>query len=406
MRVLVTTRFEVAALLGAVFAGVVTLLTGCEPAGSQTGGGMPASPVTVMTVEPRSVPAVFEYTGQTAGSREVEVRAQVTGILLQRHFPEGGHVTAGESLFTLDPAPYQAVHTREIADLASAEARLTQMKRNTARVKPLYEAKIATQKDYDDTLSNEAIAEADVKAARARVAEAKLKLDYTRVEAPITGIVGRALRSEGNYISGPEILLTTITQIDPIYVLFGISDAERRGLHQEVEAGRLRLPKNAAFKVSVKFADGSGYPHSGKLNFSDVRISETTGTSETRAALPNPEGLLHPGQFVRVILHGAQRPDAILVPQRAVLEGPKGKFVYTVSNESKAEVSPVSVGAWYNDDWIITAGLKAGDKVITDGVMKIGPGAPVQVANPSTVTPVAPAGPGSGPAAGNSARKH
>jgi membrane fusion protein (multidrug efflux system) len=231
-----------------------------------------------------------------------------------------------------------------------------------------------------------------LKAARARLTEATLNLKYARVEAPITGVAGRALRSEGNYVSGPEVLLTTVTQVDPMYVLFGVSDQERLRLDREVEAGRLILPENGAFTVSVKLAEGSVYANSGKLNFSDVRISGTTGTSEARAELPNPNGLLRPGQFVRVILNGAQRPGAILVPQRAVLEGPKGKFVYVVDKDSKAEARLVEVGDWQNDEWIIAAGLNPGDKVIVDGVMKIRPGVPVQVAITNA--------PGAAPAAG------
>jgi membrane fusion protein (multidrug efflux system) len=356
-------------------------LSGCRPAASQPPEGMPPPEVTVVTIEPRSVPVTFEYTGQTAGSREVEVRARVTGILLKRNYREGGRVTAEQSLFSIDPAPYEAARARTEADLASAAARLAQAKRNAARFKPLYEAKAISQKDYDDSISSEAIAEADLKAARARLTEANLNLEYARVKSPITGIAGRALRSEGNYVSGPEVLLTTVSQIDPIYVLFGISDEERLKLTREVEAGRVVLPKDGVLRASVRLAEGGVYANSGKLNFTDVRISGATGTSEARAELPNPDGLLHPGQFVRVILHGAQRPSAILVPQRAVLEGPAGKFVYVVNGEAKAESRPVEVGDWQKDGWIITTGLAPGDKVIVDGVMKIGPGAPVTVAS-------------------------
>ncbi len=358
-------------------------LPGCERAGSQPPNGLPPPEVAVVTIEPKNIPATFEYTGQTAGSREVEVRARVTGILQQRNYQEGGPVTAGQSLFTVDPAPFEAALARAQADVASATARRVQARRNAERLKPLFAANAVSQKEYDDALSAGAIAEADLKAAQARLTEARLNLEYTRVESPIAGIAGRALRSEGNYVSGPEVLLTSVTQINPIYVLFGVSDEERLKLNREAEAGRLVLPKDSQFEVSVKLAEGSLYANSGKLNFSDVRISGTTGTSEARAELPNPEGLLRPGQFVRVMLKGAQRPNAILVPQRAVLEGPQGKFVYVVNAEGKAEPRPVELGDWHGDDWIVTAGLAAGDKVIVDGVMKIGPGAPVRVAGPN-----------------------
>ena len=388
---------RVAAALSAVFA--AALLAGCERADSQPQNGMPPPEVTVLTVEPRDVAATFEYTGQTAGRREVEVRARVTGILLKRNYREGDAVAAGQSLFTVDPAPFEAAFARARADVASAEARQEQARRNAARLEPLFAAKAVSQKEYDDATSAEAIAAADLKAAQARLTEARLSLDYTRVASPIAGIAGRALRSEGNYVSGPDVLLTTVTQINPIYVLFGISDEERLKLNREAEAGRLTLPKDGRFEVSVKLAEGSMYQESGKLTFSDVRISGTTGTSEARAELPNPAGLLRPGQFVRVILKGAQRPNAILVPQRSVLEGPKGKFVYVVSAEGKAEPRPVELGNWHENDWIVTAGLAPGDKVIVDGVMKIGPGAPVRVADLNAPKPGAPVAPHNGPAA-------
>ena len=362
---------------------VAIFLSGCERAGSQPPHGMPPSEVSVVTIEPKNIPATFEYTGQTAGSREVEVRARVTGILLKRNYPEGGTVAANQSLFTIDPALYDAALKRAEADLGAVQARLQQSRREVARLKPLFKAQAVSQKEYDDAVSNEAIAAADVKAARARVTEARLNLEYTRVESPIAGIAGRGLRSEGNYVTGPDVLLTTVTQIDPMYVLFGISDEERLKLHRETEAGRLVLPKDGNFNVNVKLAEGGLYPISGKMNFTGVRVSGTTGTSEARAELPNPNGLLRPGTFVRVILGGAQRPNAILVPQRAVLEGPQGKFVYIVNAEGKTESRPVQLGDWQDDDWIVTAGVNAGDKVIVDGVMKIGPGALVRVADPN-----------------------
>ena len=225
------------------------------------------------------------------------------------------------------------------------------------------------------------MAEADAGTARANLADARLNLGYTRVDAPVTGIAGRAQRSEGNYVSGPEVLLTTVSQIDPIYVLFGVSDEARLKLSRETEAGRLTLPKEGRFEVAVKLADGSNYSRTGTVNFSDVRVSGNTGTSEARAVLPNPEGSLRPGEFVRVTLNGAHRPAALLVPQRAVLEGPEGKFVYVVNDKSQIEQRPIEVGDWLGDAWVVSAGLGGGERVVVDGVMKIGPGAPVTVAS-------------------------
>lgn len=368
---------------------LLVLTAGCGPGGHDKagkagkgpggpGGGMPPPEVNVMIVAPQSLPAAFEYVGQTAASREVEVRARVTGILLSRNFAEGGPVKKGQSLFSIDPAPIQAVLNRAEADVAAAEARLEQAKRNAARLKPLYAEKAVSQKEYDDAVSGELIGAADLKAARARQAEARLNLEYTKVESPVSGVASRSLRSEGSLVSGPDVLLTTVMQVDPIWVNFGIPDTEQARLQKEAEAGRLNLPKN--FQVGLRLADGSVYPRSGKLSFADIRISPATGTREARAEIPNPDGVLRPGQFVRVILRGAARPNAVAVPQRAVLEGPQGKFVYVVNEKSQAEARPVEAGEWAGDTWIITSGLKGGERVITDGVMKLGPGAPVKVA--------------------------
>ena len=360
----------------------VATLAACGQ-GQQGNGGFPPAQVSVMTVEPKTLPATFEYTGQTLGSREVEVRARVTGILLVRSFVEGGAVTKGQSLYTIDPAPFIAAVARAEADVASAEARLGQARKNAARMKPLYADNAVSQKEYDDSVSAEAISDADLKSAQARLTEARLNLTYTKVESPVSGIAGRSQRSEGTLVSGPDVLLTSVTQIDPIWVSFGVPDNDQLRINSEREAGRLELPKGGSFEVSVKLADGTVVAQTGKLNFSDVRVSGNTGTTDTRAEIPNPKGVLRPGQFVRVTLRGATRPNAIVVPQRAVLEGPQGKFVYVVSAESKADPRPVQVGDWVGDDWIIQSGLKPGDKVIVDGVARIfAPGSPVQVAEP------------------------
>jgi membrane fusion protein (multidrug efflux system) len=350
------------------------------------GGGMPPSEVAVITAQVQTLPVTFEYTAQTAGSREVEVRARVTGILMSRNFREGAQVKKGQSLFTIDPAPFEAAVARAEADVAAAEARVEQARRNAARLKPLYAEKAVSQKEYDDAVSGELIGAADVKAAKARLTEARLNLEYTKVEAPVSGITTRALPSEGTLVSGPNVLLTSVVQVDPIWVNFGIPDNEQARLQKDAEAGRISLPKN--FEVELRLADGSMYPAKGRVSFSDVRISPATGTREVRAELPNPEGVLRPGQFVRVILHGATRPKAVTVPQRAVLEGPQGKFVYVVNEKSVAEARPVQAGEWSGERWVITSGLEGGERVITDGVMKIGPGAPVKIAEKPAEKPL------------------
>src|SRR5437763_10963723 len=371
-------------LIASLFALVLAACSpsnGSEKKGGPPGMGMPPPEVNVVSVTPHTLPLAFEYVGQTAGSREVEVRARVPGIILKRNFTEGAPVKEGQSLYTIDATPFEAAAARAEADVAAAEARYDQAKRNAARLKPLYAEKAVSQKENDDAVSAEEIGAADVKAARTRLVEARLNVAYTKVEAPVSGVASRSLRSEGSLVEGPQTLLTTVMQVDPIWVNFGIPDNEQAALTSEVQAGRVAVPKNGQFEVALKRADGSMYERTGKLNFSDVRVSTATGTRETRAELPNPRGELRPGEFVRVILRGATRPNALTVPQRAVLEGPQGKFVYIVDEKGTAQPRPLEVGDWAGDAWVVNKGVQPGDKVIVEGLMRLGPGAPVRIAD-------------------------
>jgi membrane fusion protein (multidrug efflux system) len=372
---------------------------GSEKKGGHPGMGMPPPEVTVTTVQAQSLPLVFEYVGQTAGSREVEVRARVPGIILKRNFTEGTPVKEGQSLYSIDPAAFEAAAARAEADVVAAQARYEQAKRNAARLKPLYAEKAVSQKENDDAVSAEEIGAADVKAAKARLTEARLSLTYTKVEAPVSGVASRSLRHEGSLVSGPDILLTSVIQTNPMWVNFGIPDNEQAQLQAEVSAGRVTLPKGGNFEVALRLADGTMYGEAGKLNFSDVKVSPTTGTREARAEVPNPKSVLRPGEFVRVILRGAVRPNAITVPQRAVLEGPQGKFVYIVDEKNTAQPRPLEVGDWAGDAWIVNKGVQPGDKVIVEGLMRLGPGAPVRIADANAGAAAA----GKPPAASNPA---
>ena len=360
---------------------------GCgKPAAQQT-AQMPPPEVNVVTVQPRDIAASFEQVGQTAGVREVEVRPRVTGILLRWNYKEGSAVEAGRSLFTIDPAPFQAAVARADADLASALAKDAQTKRDIQRLKPLYEQGMISQKAFDDAVSAQEVAAAGVKAAQAALTQAKLDLAYTRVEAPISGVTSRALKSEGSLVEAQQTLLTSISQVDPIHVIFSISESENLKLQREAAAGRLHLPKDGRYTVSVRLADGTTYERPGRVDFSDVRINPSTGTSEARAVLPNSDQRLRPGQFVRVTLAGATYISALAVPQRAVLEGPTGKVVMTVNAHGMVEPRPVEVGEWAGAEWIITSGLRPGDRVIVDGMMKARPGMPVKVAEANAAAP-------------------
>ncbi len=216
--------------------------------------------------------------------------------------------------------------------------------------------------------------------AKARLREADLNLGYTQVTSSINGMSGRALKSEGSLVTANnDSLLTRLSQVDPIYVNFSLSENQRLRIASEAAAGRLKLPADGSLAVDIVLADGSTFSHKGKVNFSDARVDTTTGTIDARAEFPNPDRALLPGQFVRVRVNGASRPAAILVPQRAVLEGPQGKFVFVV-RDGKAEVRPVQVGDWHDNQWVIREGLAEGDSVIVDGVVKVRPGAQVKVA--------------------------
>jgi len=355
------------------------LLAGCEPAK----GDMPAMPppeVTTIPVKPEQIDVAYQYVGQTEGSREVEVRARVTGIVLERKYEEGTQVKAGDTLFLIDRAPFEVAVAQAQAELASSTAREAQTRREVARLKPLIAARAVSQREYDDALSAHDVARANVQLAQARLREAELNLGYTRVTASVAGMSGRALKSEGSLVTvNSDSLLTRVSQVDPIWVNFSLSENQRLRIASEAAAGRLVLPPDGYLGVEVVLADGTTYSHKGRVNFSDARVNTTTGTIDARAEFPNPDRALLPGQFVRVRVNGASRPKAILVPQRAVLEGPDGKFVFVV-REGKAEPRPVQVGDWHDKQWIISQGLEEGDAVIVDGVVKVRPGSPVKVA--------------------------
>jgi membrane fusion protein (multidrug efflux system) len=363
---------------GLVAAFVLAALAACQKSQPQP-PAMPPPEVTVAVVQPHDLPANFEYVAQISGVREVEVRPRVSGILQKWNFTEGSKVAAGQSLFTIDAAPFRAVLARAEADLVSAQASYDQARRNAGRLKPLHEAKAVSQKEYDDASSGEQVAAANVKAALAAVTEARLNLSYTRVEAPISGITSRALQSEGSLVQAQQTLLTKIAQIDPVHVIFSFTEAEHLKFTRAMADGTLRLPKDGKFDVKLKLADGSEFTRPGKVDFTDVRVDPATGTIEARAVMGNPQGLLRPGQFARVQLSGGVRPNAIAIPQRAVLEGPGSKIVMTVNAQGLVEPRPVQVGDWSEAEWVITGGLKAGDQVIVDGVVKARPGSPVKI---------------------------
>jgi len=387
-------RVPFRAVLAAIFAAIA--LAACGGGQQQGGfGGFPPAPVTLMDVKTVTVPIRFEYVGQTAGSKEAEVRARVQGILEKRTYQEGGSVKSGQQLFVIDSKPYAAQMEQAAAALAQAQAQHAQAVRNLDRLKPLLADSAISRREYDDAVSNEESSAAAVKQAQARLTEARLNLSYTTVTAPVSGFASRALKSEGSLVTpGQDSLLTTVSQIDPIYVNFSVSENEQLRMTRSIADGKLIAPDpNRGYEVSVRLSDGSVFPRKGKLAFIDNRINATTGSYDARALIANGDAGLRPGQFVRVIVEGATRANAILVPQRAVMEGPQGKFVYVAGKSDKgqdiAAPRPVVVSDWIehegSNQWIVESGLKPGDKVIVEGMGKIFPvpgGAPIMLGPP------------------------
>lgn len=377
--------------IGLALSGV--LLPGCQGQAEENGTlAFPPPQVSILTIAPQDLPIEREHIGQTRGSREVEIRPRVGGIIEQRLYDEGSHVEAGQVLFQLDPKSYEAQLAAAEAVLARARATRNQTEREWNRLKPLAEERVVSRKTLDDAQSAHELAVADVKAAEAAVREARLQFDYTRVTAPIAGIAGLAEKVEGAVVTAAADRLTTLTVTDPIDVYFSVSENEWLRQQQEVADGSLKMPADSVLAVRVRLADGRVPDVTGRIDFRDARIDPNTGTVSMRARLPNPDDQFKSGQFVRVIVRGASRPDAITVPQKAVLEGPQGKFVYVVGEGGDgapiAEFRPVEAGEWVSNGgdehlWVIRKGLSAGDRVILDNLIKVRPGAPVQIAAPA-----------------------
>ena len=351
------------------------LLAACGKSGAPgaAAGGPPAMPppqVSVVTVQAKDAPLTYEYTGQTAGSRETEVRARVSGILQKRLYVEGATVKAGASLFQIDPANLQTQVASTEANVAVADAKVNQVKRDLARLQPLIAEKAISQKEFDDARSAVESAEATAKQTRAQAAEAKLNIGYTRVVAPISGVTGTAAKADGSLVNSTD-MLTTIVQVNPMYANFSVSEGDLLKLNKQIAAGQVTGPgKKNDFTVTLKLADGSTYPLTGKMTFASEKLNATTGSFDARAEIPNPTGSLRPGQFVRVVLAGANRSQSITVPQRAIIDSPLGKIVFKVMPDDTLAPQPVELDGWSNGDWIVTKGLKAGDRVMADGVIK------------------------------------
>ncbi len=356
----------------------VFLLSACGK-GEQAPATRPPVEVTAVTVTPRDTPVNYEFVGQTLSSHQVQIRARVAGFLDKRIYDEGSLVKSGEVMFRQDERPLKVQLDAANAALAEQQARLEVADANLAQVKPLAGLNALSQKELDDAVGQQRGAAAAVETAKAGVESAKLNLSYATITTPVTGLSSFARVQDGAYVNAENSLLTLVEQVDPIWVDFTISENEMLQLRTDRDKGRLKLPPNDQYVVEVILADGQLFPHKGRITFANASFNPQTGTFLLRASMPNPETSLRPGQFVRVRISGAVRTNAILVPQAAVLQGPKGHIVVLVDKDMKAQIRPVEVGPWYGDDWFINGGLQAGDVVATDGVARLTPGASVKV---------------------------
>lgn len=387
-------------MVGPLVAACLVGWLGCQQeAGVPSPSPPPPPQVEVVTVTPQTVSDEPEFIGQTESSRPVEIRSQVTGIVKERFFREGRAVKKGDKLYQIDPVPFQAAVLSARAKVSQAEARLVQARQNLARVKPLLAEQAVAQKDVDDAIAEELAAKAALEAAKADLVKAEFDLNNTLIVAPIDGLIERTRVYEGRLVAAQTDLLTVIHQVDPIYVIASAPESWILQRQRDLMEKRLQRPDLYQLRGVMIFADGSTYPHEGKLDFLDVTLRTETGSRQGRFVFPNPDRQVLPGQFVKVRVLGYVRPNAILVPQRAVQQGPKGPIVFVVNKEDKIEVRDVQASEWRGNQWLIEKGLQGGERVVVEGFPRIAPGVAVQAVPASASPPTAGAREGAAPRA-------
>ncbi|MFB0584156.1 efflux RND transporter periplasmic adaptor subunit [Aeromonas salmonicida] len=365
---------------GCIALALVSVLAGCGDKPASSAQVRPPVPVVVAEAKLTDVPLTTEMVGETAGYREIEVRSRVNGILLERTYVEGQPVTAGQELFLIDPAPYKVALEQAKGALAQEQARFNKARADRDRIIPLFKRQVVSRKDYDDTIANYEAAIASRQAAQATVKEAELNLSYTQVTAPIDGMASKSSQSEGSLIStnANSSLLTTITQYNPLYVNFSYSEQDRLNFETSVRKGVIEAKDTTNWRTHIRLADGSVYPQAGKLNFSDNRVDPQTGTIRARAIFDNKEGVLLPGQFVRLTIDLGIRKNAIVVPARAIVQSQADRMVMVVDGDDKVVPRPVRLGPAIAEGVLIESGLDAGERYIVEGLMKARPGSIVK----------------------------
>ncbi|GJL51373.1 MAG: MexX family efflux pump subunit [Nitrospirales bacterium] len=375
-----------------VFAIVVIVLLSLG-ACKQEAAPPPAPPppeVKVITVVPETIPDEVEFIGQTDSFRPVEIRSQVTGIIKKVFFTEGRDVKKGDRLYLIDPIPFKAAAGSARGQVGQAVARLAQARAELARVKPLLDEQAVSQKDVDDAVAEELAAESTLVSAKADFEKARFDLKNTLIVAPVSGRIERSQLYEGRLVSAQTDLLTSIRQMDPMYVNVNVPESYILRRQREMSEDLVRRPDLFELKGIMTMADGTTYPHEGTLDFAGTGFRSETGSLQSRFVFPNtrqrsipgdrddrPIYALFPGQFVQIRVKGYMRTNALLVPQRAVQQGPQGTFVYVVDEENKAELRPIMASAWHGKDWLIEKGLNAGEQVVVEGFHRVRPGAQV-----------------------------
>jgi membrane fusion protein (multidrug efflux system) len=369
------------------------LLVACGKESAPSAAAPPPISVHVVKVEPKSVPIRFNIPGQVEGSKEVEVRARVSGILQKQFYKEGDTVREGAPLFAIDRAPFEVALAQAKGQFAQAKAQADQTRREETRLQPLVAERAVSRKEYDDATSARQLAEAALQQGTAAVRQAELNLSYTAVNAPVAGITGRATHSVGTLITTDAngSLLTTINQLTPIWVRFSLAESDLA----KIPGGR--VGRDTPLEVQLVLGDGVPYAGKGRLNFAATAIDAKLGTQQLRAEFDNPREQLLPGQFVKVSIGAGHRDNVFLVPQTAVVQTEKANLVFVVDDQGRAQAQTVQTGDWIGADWAIVSGLKAGDRVIVDNLLKVRPGAPVTEAPPAAATAPA-AAPSAAPA--------
>jgi membrane fusion protein (multidrug efflux system) len=335
--------------------------------------------VTVATVQPETVPFLLKFVGQVESSNLVEVRTKVEGQIIDQVFTEGRKVKINDPLYRIDPKPFEAALATAQGEFEQARARRDNAVRSLDRIRPLVQTNAMSKRDLDNALAAVEASDANLRSGQARVDSARINLDDTVIRSPIDGVAGRAFARVGTIVrpnQGKEGILTTISPVGAVRVNFGVSEADYLRLRRLVKQGKATEPEGKVYRIELDLSDGAVHPHQGTIQFKDPSIDPRTGTMMVTGTVPDPDAELIPGQFVRVRVLGAGLPHSIVVPQAAVVQGQRGQSVYVVE-DGRAKSLVVELGDWLDDRWIVTAGLKGGETIITSGTNRVQSGVPV-----------------------------